>query len=229
MRGNCCPAQYNIPLERHAVSQPYNKMTDKATENDLPSLGGYLSSRVLPSATAVTLYGMSVGYISGAVSLPVAFYSYAALGALSSVSFFGTAYGIRALRKEVLKTNGQDDSLNYAISGGLHAAVFSTIRYGWKRGIFGAALGTAFGGLFYTSASYLYQESRAAWIEYRRYMIDDSEEKIVYQKTPIILSSKRSVINLTKGSITTVDTEIDNSTSPSFVAHQKVDKEKKPQ
>lgn len=176
-------------------------------ENELPALGNFLSYRVIPSATAVTLYGMSVGYISGTTSLPVAFYSYAAVGVLSSASFFGTAYGIRALRKEVLKSSAQDNSLNYAISGGLNAGAYSAIRYGWKRGIFGAALGTAFGGLFYTSASYLYQESRVAWIEYRRYMLEDSVEKIVPQKTAIVLSSKRSVINITKGSITAVDTE----------------------
>eukprot|EP01031_Cornospumella_fuschlensis_P039560 gene39560-48163_t len=165
---------------------------------------------------------MSAGYVSGSVSLPVAFYSFAALGAIGSTSFFGGAYGVRVLRKELLKSGTQDDSLNYAISGGLNAAVFSTVRLGWKRGIFGAALGSAFGGLFYTSCSFLYQESRAAWIEYRRYMLDDSVAKIVPQKTPIMMPSKRSVINITKGTITSVDIEKSGATS----SPQSADKEK---
>eukprot|EP00981_Chlorochromonas_danica_P010224 scaffold3058_cov165-Ochromonas_danica.AAC.15 len=158
----------------------------------------YIYPRSLAGTATYAIYGVTTKYIQGgATVVPISFYSYTLAGALSSVSFFGTASLLRSLRRKE-----EVDLECYAVSGGLHGAGLSAIYLGWKRSLIGAFFGAGFGAALLVGSQFFYQESRSKWLEYRRYLLYESVEKTVSTRRPTF-SGQRMKIDVFRGKVTT--------------------------
>ena len=144
-----------------------------------PSIEGarsYLETK-LPAALAVgSVVGASVGYYVGDMAALYTTTYGLGLG-LGGTAFYCGTYGLKCFRKT-------DDIYNYAISGGFNGAWIVTGLAGYKRGIVGAVLGVGAGALLKVGGDAAYSTTRTAWIQHRKFTLENSKEKILDIRKP---------------------------------------------
>lgn len=136
----------------------------------------YLQNRV-PGALAVgTVAGASVGYYLGKEAAIYSL-SYGLGMGVGGTAFYCGTYGLKCWRKT-------DDVWNYALSGGINGAWIVTGLAGYKRGLLGAVLGAGAGALLKYGGDAAYDTTRTAWIQHRKFTLENSKEKILDVRKP---------------------------------------------
>ena len=166
-----------------------------SSAQDVPILSGladHLRYKVPAATLCGGIYGAAAGYYIGGLT---ALYGYGfgiGGGVVSSAFYLGT-YGLQHLRR-------RDDSLNYAISGGVNAGWMITGVYGFRRGVMAAFLGAGLGAAYKLIGEYVYQVSRKAWIEHRLHGLYRSAPRLLTVRKPQF-PPREDVINGQSGRI----------------------------
>lgn len=156
------PVSKPVPWWKTLVGASATQLPD-----EIPPLDEYLQATAIPTSAIFTTVTMTSAYIKGVASLPLTFYGSLLTGGLGSAVFFGSAYLSRYLRKE-------DDGINYGIGAAVTATAFNAPRKGWKVGMASGVVGAGAGVLGHFLTNLFYQYTRRNYIEYRRFMIEDS-------------------------------------------------------
>lgn len=158
------------PGERDLASQPL-----EWPPLDLGDLKEYMGGRVLTWTCAGGVSGAATAFYRGE-KMPLAFYNRALLGCVLSTTFFSASYMCRYVRQ-------RDDAYNHVFSGVLNGAALGSLR-GARRGVLSAAGGGVAGAVFYAASVWLYDTSRAAWINGRRQAMQSASERTLHVRKP---------------------------------------------
>ncbi len=129
----------------------------------------YILPKTIGSLTIGCMVGASVGHFVGD-KLAVYLYSGGIMAGVAGTTFHGGAYLLETIRKE-------NDFVNFSGSGAVHGLAIGSSMYGIKRGAVLSAVGGVLGASYFFGSDWLYKNARKAWINNRRYTLENSKEK----------------------------------------------------
>jgi membrane protein YqaA with SNARE-associated domain len=128
----------------------------------------YVAKRVVTVSSISSVFGTCVGYYIGGKEA-LYFYTYGIAASGISITYFSGAYLSKIVRQK-------EDPYNFAISGAANGAFYYSFG-GIRRCLIGTLIGSLIGFSYGNLSTYFYTTSRQAWLNQRRYTIQNSKPR----------------------------------------------------